>query len=412
LNKSLKIDSSTVKTPGFIFDEVDIIAQIKKIRELSDICGANLLYSIKACSSINVLKIISPLVDGFSCSSLNEIILSKEILGESGTIHFTSPCIRPVDAEQIANNTNYIHFNSTSQWKMYRDIFSSNKSCGIRVNPALSYIDDNRYDPCRAQSKLGVQIDELAQLYKQDTNCMIDITGLHFHTNCDSDDLGQLAETVNHLCLVAAPILENISWINLGGGYLLDAPKGVNELTYAINRLRTEFGLKVFLEPGAGIVRGSGYLVSSVVDVFDKDGVNIVVLDTTVNHLPEVFEYQYEPSVLEHIENASFRCTLAGSTCLSGDVFGEYSFKKPLEVGDKVIFNDVGAYSMVKAHTFNGISLPTIYTYTVDHDLILEKQFTYDDFKSRLGENSNASLRKRNQNTSYRRPQKSLGLPS
>jgi carboxynorspermidine decarboxylase len=171
----------------------------------------------------------------------------------------------------------------------------------------------------------------------------------------------------------------------MGGGYLFAEDRDVDALCQAVAITRRHRDLEVFIEPGATLVRGAGFIVSSVIDLFANDGKTIAVLDTTVNHMPEVFEYQFEPDVLDHSDDGAFEYTLAGSSCLAGDVFGTYAFVRPLEVGSRIVFANQGAYTFVKAHMFNGINLPSIYARTPAAQFVLKRRFTYTDFTSRIG---------------------------
>ena len=170
--------------------------------------------------------------------------------------------------------------------------------------------------------------------------------------------------------------------MNLGGGYLFGVDGQPEELRRAIDVFASR-GLRVFMEPGAGLIREAGFIVSSVLDVFESSGRTVVVLDTSVNHMPEVFEYSFEPDVVGHEDGAPFSCILAGATCLAGDVFGDYSFAAPLAVGDRVAFKNAGAYTLTKAHMFNGIDLPAIYALTESRELQLKKEFGYPTFADR-----------------------------
>jgi len=180
-------------------------------------------------------------------------------------------------------------------------------------------------------------------------------------------------------------------WINLGGGYLFDEAVSLTPFYEAVELLRSKYHLQVFIETGASIVRKAGYLVSTVLDIFESEGKTIAILDTTVNHMPEVFEYQFEPDILGSEEDGRFAYILAGCTCLAGDLFGEYTFPEPLEVGSRVVFANVGAYTLVKAHMFNGINLPTMYALTKEGGLVMKKRFTYEDFASRCGVKTGAA---------------------
>jgi carboxynorspermidine decarboxylase len=149
--------------------------------------------------------------------------------------------------------------------------------------------------------------------------------------------------------------------------------------------LQSRHGLDVYIEPGAALVRKAGYLVTTVIDLFRVEGKSIAVLDTTVNHVPEVFEYQFEPDVLGHDDAGAHEYRLAGSSCLAGDLMGDYAFRRPLRIGSRVVLTNVGAYAMVKSHMFNGINLPTIYSVTRAGEIVLRRRFTYEDFVSRFG---------------------------
>ena len=209
--------------------------------------------------------------------------------------------------------------------------------------------------------------------------------GLLVHSNCDSTDLGDLLGTVQHLDVRLERVLERVEWVNLGGGYLFEESENIDPFCEAVGLLTSKYGLEVFIEPGAAMVRGAGYLMSTVLDLFDSGGENVAVLDTTVNHMPEVFEYDYSPDVVGHRDGGPHRYILAGASCLAGDLFGEYAFEDALKVGSRVVFANVGAYTLVKAHMFNGINLPAVYALTEEGELVVKRRFGYEDFLASCG---------------------------
>ena len=378
-----------VRTPAFLLDKDKLARSIRRVHRVKSEATVRLLYPLKAMSSFSVLIGLQNYIDGYAVSSLFEARLANEIAQEKHSIHFTSPSIALEQFCRIQSFVDFISFNSLTQLETFNEIDTGKTSFGLRANPQISFIDDLRYDPARTASKLGVPLNDLVALLSngsQDT--LVGITGIHFHNNTDSTDFDQLLQTVERLDWALGDWLSTLDWINLGGGYLFPQDANLEPFYKTVDLLKSKHRLEVFIEPGAAIVRDAGFMVSSVVDIFKSDGKHIAVLDTTVNHMPEVFEYQYEPDVMGHVESGKHEYILAGGSCLAGDVFGEYAFDEPLEVGSRVVFTGMGAYTLVKAHMFNGINLPTIYSLRENGELVLEKEFTYEDFVSRCGGNT------------------------
>jgi carboxynorspermidine decarboxylase len=355
------------------------------LRKVADQASCKLLYSPKANSLSNVLRCVDQHVDGFACSSPFELRLVDELCGADRSLHLVSPLIKRETLDAVVERLNYVTFNSLSQWRRLRDRVSARTKVGLRVNPQLSFIGDARYDPCRENSKLGVPIATLADLIVSEPACLRGISGLHFHNNCESTDFASLVATARHIQDVIPKALEQIEWINLGGGYLFNLTQDYTDFFEAVAIFRETFGLEVFIEPGAAAVRRSGTVIATVHDVFDGDDVQIAVLDTTVNHMSEVFEFQFEPDVLGHVDGGQHSYVLSGGTCLAGDVFGEYTFDEPLSIGSPVTFLNMGAYTMTKAHRFNGVALPTIYVRRLDGTLEKIRADSFDEFARYAG---------------------------
>ena len=375
-----------IETPAFIYDENLLTAAVTRVARTAATTGCRLLYTLKPFSIADALRLLAGHVAGFAASSVFEAELAREVLGPRGSVHLTAPGLRAQDLPDVNQFCDHVSFNSLSQLARLGPELDSGISRGLRVNPQLSFVTDPRYDPCRIASRLGTPLGELARTFETSPELLAGLDGLHFHSNCDSDDLGQLRQTVEHLQSSLDPrLFGSIRWLNMGGGYLFASDQQEDELCGAVERARSVHGLEIFIEPGAALVRDAGFFVSTVVDLFASDGHTIAVLDTTVNHMPEVYEYQFEPEVLGHTEHGEFEYTLAGCSCLAGDIFGHYAFDHELAVGSTIVFGSSGAYTMVKAHMFNGINLPTVYARTPSGEVVLKKRFAYEDFTSRCG---------------------------
>ena len=378
--------SEELETPAFVYDESILLENVKNISKIVHSQQCKVLYTPKANAVHAILNAIAGHVDGFAASSVFEARLSREVINSHGSVHLTNPGLHAGDVPEVASLCDYVSFNSLSQFKAFGPELFPQAKCGLRVNPGMSLVRDIRYDPCRSNSKLGIPIDNLKDVHHQKSNPFQEISGLHFHTNSESDNFSGLLATVRHLVDLVGPLLEKMEWINLGGGYLFNDSDALEEFYECIDILRSDFKLEIFVEPGTAVVRNTCYLVASVVDIFVSGDKYVAVLDTTTNHWPEIFEFQFEPDVIGDEEDGQFEYILAGSTCLAGDIFGgNYAFNERLEIGSKIIFLDAGAYSLVKAHYFNGINLPSIYALTTGSTLSLQKRFTYADFVRQCG---------------------------
>jgi carboxynorspermidine decarboxylase len=369
------IKDSISSSPAFILDADEIINTLKILNTLRHRSRCKVLYSIKSLPLSSVLELVKPFVDGFSVSSLFEARLADEILAGQGAIHLTTPGIKTDEWDEMARLITHVSFNSTTQYQRLSTAAQTQVSIGLRVNPKLSFLKDDRFDPCRPYSKLGVDIDELWQ-----SSCLDQVKGLHIHNVFSATDFTPLIKTLEKLRSYFGKSLAQLEWLNLGGGYLFNQIQDHRPFIDLVNQLKKDFDLEVYIEPGKAVVGSAGYLVSTVIDSFVSDGKTIAILDTSVNHNPEIFEYQRQAELHEHDPNGNYSAILAGCTCLAGDVFGEYQFSKPIAVGDKVIFKNVGAYSLVKANQFNGYNLPDIYRY---QDLLLKKlkHYPYQDYR-------------------------------
>jgi carboxynorspermidine decarboxylase len=321
------------------------------------------------------LNILKPYVDGFSVSSLFEARLAKTILGDNSSIHLTTPGIRPDEIDELSRICTHISCNSWHQYHQFRSTKIELSALGLRINPKISMLDDERYDPCRANSKLGVDI---ADVFTADEAGFL--RGIHFHTVFGSTDGNQLCRIIDKIKHYAGDNMHDLDWINLGGGYFYDQLQDEKLLVDLVKTLITDYQVDVYIEPGKAIVGMSGSLVATVIDCFQSDGKILAVLDTSINHQPEVFEYQRKVDIVEEVLDGHYSAILAGSTCLAGDLFGEYRFAKPVQIGDKVTFVNVGAYSLVKANRFNGHDFPAIYFYRNGrYDCV--KSYGYDHYR-------------------------------
>jgi len=358
-------------SPAFILDADSILSQLQLFKQLQQQANFKLLFAIKALPLDAILKLVAPHVQGFAVSSLFEAQLVHETT-TSNNIHLTTPGIRAAEIATLARLCSHINFNSQNQYQRFAAQIKS-ATLGMRLNPKLSFLHDQRFNPCGLHSKLGVDIAELSLP-------MQNIQGLHFHTVFSATDFQALIQTLKKLQSHFGTAFKDLAWLNLGGGYLFNQITEFQSFITCIQALNANQATEIFIEPGKAIVNDAGYLLTTVIDILPSDGKTIAILDTSVNHHPEVFEYQRAPKLCEANSKGKYQVILAGSTCLAGDVFGEYSLEQELKIGDKLVFKQLGAYSLIKANRFNGYNLPDIYWHQAGNIRRI-KQYQYCDYQ-------------------------------
>ena len=372
-------DITEVKTPCYVIDEKKLLKNLEILKSVKDESGCKILLATKAFSMYSTFPLIGKYLDGVASSSLFEAKLGREEMNKE--VHIFSPAYIPEDINDIFNLCDHVIFNSFGQWKKYQDRAGENAvSCGLRINPEYSEIETNLYNPCAANSRLGIKICD----FKNEDLSGID--GLHFHTMCEQNS-DVLLRTIKIIDEKFSSMLKQIKWLNFGGGHhITRSDYDLETLKEAILLMKNKYNLEIYLEPGEAIPLNAGFLVTKVLDIVHNQ-MDIAILDTSAAcHMPDVIEMPYRPplmnSGLAHEKKYTYK--FGGPTCLAGDIIGDYSFDEPLHIGDRLVFEDMAIYTMVKNNTFNGVNLPSIYLVKENDSVQLIKSFGYEDFKSRL----------------------------
>ena len=382
IDMAVDIQTLELQTPSFLYDGGIFKKSAEAVVSAAQSAGCGLIYSMKPLTLYPVLQKIAYYVEGFSVSSVFEARLAKKVLTPEQTIHFASPRLVENEIAELVDRCDYINLNSLSQWRRFRDAFAGKVQCGLRINPELSFVADKKYDPCRSFSKLGTPLETVKKALKAEPEIFDGIDGVHIHSNSEANNFAQFRRTIEKIENHIPELLERCKWIDSGGGYLFDDPKNLDDFYKSINRLKADYGLETFIEPGFTFVNRAGSLITSVIDKFDQNGKTVVVVDTTVNHLPEVLEFEYEPDIAGFTQNGEYEYLITGCSCLAGDMFGEYRFNQSLEIGTRLQIENIGAYSLVKAHRFNGINLPDVWFMAENGELDLLKRFTFEEYAS------------------------------
>jgi len=371
-------------TPCFLIDENRVIHNLEILKGVSKRTGCKILLAQKAFSMYSTYPLLRQYLDGTTASGLYEARLGHTYFGKE--THVFSPAFRQDEFVEVLKYADCIVFNTPNQVRKYgKEAKQAGKSIGLRINPEHSTQENQDiYNPCAPGSRLGTTI------LKFDEEIVPLLDGLHFHTLCQQGS-DALAATVQAVEEKFGKYLPQMKWLNLGGGHHITRPDyDLSLLEETIQHLQETYDLQVYLEPGEAVVLNAGYLVSRVLEIMENQ-ILIAILDTSAAcHMPDVLEMPYRPPLQkskapgEDPKGFPYTYRLAGPTCLAGDIIGNYSFARPLHIGDKLVFEDMALYTMVKTNTFNGMPLPAIVWRNCSGEVTIVREFGYDDFKSRL----------------------------
>ena len=376
-----------LKTPCYVIDEKRLQQNAEVLSSVMSHTGCKILLAQKAFSNYDFYPLLSRYLSGTEASGLYEARLGKEEMPE-GEVHVFCAAYRDDEFDELLKYADHIVFNSIHQLAKFGSLAKQQgKSIGLRINPECSTQEGHEiYDPCAKGSRLGVTRDVWDKEMTPDLLDMLD--GIHFHTLCEQNS-DALEATLKAVEEKFGDILPSMKWINMGGGHhITKADYDVARLEKLLIYAREKWNVQVYLEPGEAVALNAGYLLTRILDIVENNGMKIAILDSSAAcHMPDVIEMPYTPPLMNAATDDSkpYRYRLAGPTCLSGDVTGDYSFDSELKIGDMLIFGDMAIYTTCKNNTFNGMPLPDIFRLGKDGSFEKLTDFGYGDFKGRLG---------------------------
>ena len=373
-------------TPIYIIEEQRLRRNLRLIADVARRADVEIILAFKAFALWKTFPIFREYINSTTASSLGEARLAVEKFGAKA--HTYSPAYTDEEFDEIVDCSSHLTFNSLSQYERLHERVGERASIGLRVNPEYSEVGTMLYNPCAAGTRFGVTADKLPE------QLPADIEGFHCHCHCESGP-DVLERTLVHIEEKFARWFPQLKWLNLGGGHLMTRRDyDVDHLITILQGLHRRYPwLKIILEPGSAFAWQTGPLVSHVVDIVEDHGIRTAILDVSFTcHMPDCLEMPYYPDVrhAEHVERSPGDCPqdavyrLGGNSCLSGDFMGYWQFDHELQVGEEVIFEDMIHYTTVKTNMFNGISHPAIAMLHTDGSLEILREFTYDDYCSRM----------------------------
>ncbi|MBX8799550.1 carboxynorspermidine decarboxylase [Ochrobactrum sp. MR28] len=364
----------TTNTPYYLIDKSKLLPNLEKIKYVREQSGAKSLLALKCFATWSVFDLMSEYMDGTTSSSLYEVRLGKEKF--PGETHAYSVAYADDEIEDVLKNSDKIIFNSIGQLTRFEEA-SKNHIRGLRVNPQVSTSDFTLADPARPFSRLGewdaTKIEAV----------MDKVSGFMFHNNCENDKFERFDEMLGIIEERFGHLITRVKWVSLGGGIHFTGDNyPLDKFCARLKAFSEKYGVQIYLEPGEAAITKSATLEVTVLDTL-FNGKNLAIVDSSIEaHMLDLLIYRQtakmEPDTGDH------EIMICGKSCLAGDIFGEFRFEKPLQIGDRLSIQDVAGYTMVKKNWFNGVKMPSIVVRQLDGTEELVKEFTFDDFAAAL----------------------------
>ncbi|MDO8453187.1 MAG: carboxynorspermidine decarboxylase [Sulfurimonas sp.] len=376
----------TIKTPCYVCEEELLENNLKLLDYVQKESGAKIILALKGFAMWSTFPLVSKYLKGCTSSGLHEAKLAKEEFckfNPHAEVHTYSPAFKDEDIDEIARISDHIVFNSPNQLFKFKERvkeINPHVELSLRINPEVSSSPKDIYNPCGIYSRLGTTLANF------DEKVLEHIDGLNFHALCEQN-VDALEEVLVAFEEKFSKYFKGLKYINFGGGHhITKNGYDVEKLIRLIQEFKAKYDVEVYLEPGEAVGWQTGFLIATVLDVFEN-GMHVAILDTSAEaHMPDTLAMPYRADVRGSGEAGEKKYTyrFGGNTCLAGDIMGDYSFDTPLKIGDKVIFEDQIHYTFVKNSTFNGIKLPSLAIYRKDGTLDVVKEFGYTDYRGRL----------------------------
>ncbi len=368
-------------TPYYLINENRLLKNLKRIQQVREQTGVKSVLALKCFSTWPVFDLMSPYMDGTTSSSFYEARLGYEEFGKE--VHAYSVAFSEQDVEQLSSISDKIIFNSVNQLQQFAEK-TKHLSRGLRLNPQLSYSDYDLADPARKYSRLGV-----TSPLPPETTDLLD--GVMLHYNCENADFENFSRLLDQISVQYGTLFHQLNWLSLGGGvYFTRDEYSLEKFIQKLKTFQEQFNLQLYLEPGETAITDSTTLVTTVLDIVHNER-DIAIVDSSIEaHMLDLLTYQETAQVKGSSEKGKYHYSIAGKSCLAGDIFGEYRTDTPLQPGDQIELTDAGGYTMVKMNWFNGLSMPSIIIKRLDGSYETVKTFSYQDFKNNLGPSGGA----------------------
>ncbi|MEO0293990.1 MAG: diaminopimelate decarboxylase [candidate division WOR-3 bacterium] len=365
-----------INTPFYIYDTRVIYEKIKTLRE-SFSGSVELFFAVKANSSIAILRFLNKHNIGAEVVSPGEIFIALKAGIPSYKILYDSLARKEEEILfAIRKGIRFFNFESIGQAKLLEKCAKKTKQklfVFARINPGIFPKTHSHLSTGSSWSKFGIPIKDINKIVEVVKDFEhIELLGLHCHIGSQiltpEPYLKSLKKIENSIKILNKEGLA-IKYVNLGGGFGVPYKEGEKtfspiSLTEKYKEFSKKYGIKIFLELGRFFVAEAGFIITSIIDVKEREGKPLYVVDSGMNDNPRpaIYDAYHHIEPLFKKEGKRYLSRVVGPICENSDEFGTYSLPK-LKEGDLLIIYNCGAYTRTMASNYNGRPFPPEYLY-------------------------------------------------
>ncbi|GAA6096936.1 ornithine decarboxylase-like isoform X1 [Tachysurus ichikawai] len=384
--------SSSDQDAFFVADLGDVLKKhLKWVRFLPRVTP---FYAVKCNESRAVVKTLATLGVGFDCASKTEIQLVLSLGVEPNRIIYANPCKQVSQIKYaFAHGVQMMTFDNEVE---LMKVAQSHESAKL----VLRIATDDSTAKFKLSMKFGATLKSSRLLLERAKELGLDIIGVSFHVGSGCTDPETFTQAIaDARCVfdMGAELGYNMTLLDIGGGFpgSDDSKLKFEEITAVINPALDKYfpadsGVRIISEPGRFYVASAYMLAVNIIakkvntrkqsgsdaktllhdDKHGDDGTDDRTLMYYVNDGIYgsfnciVFDHAHvTPIVLKKPkpDERMYPCNIWGPTCDVVDLVVELCTLPDLQVGDWLLFENMGAYTVAASSTFNGFQKPDIY---------------------------------------------------
>lgn len=351
-------------TPIYVYDSSKILNQISNLNEAFAGLKLKIKYATKALSNMSILKLMKKAGVGLDVVSIQELHIGLKAGFSPADIMFTPNCVPFEEIEEAVKIGVNINIDNLPFLELFGQLYGNSVACCIRVNPHITAGGNDKIKTGHAESKFGISLLQIEEVYALISKYNLNVSGLHVHTGSDFGSVDVFMQGAEVIFNIARNV-KNLKFIDFGSGFKVAYKKGdkVTNLTELGSQMKIAFTafcksygseLEIWFEPGKYLVSESGVLLASATVVKPTPATTFVGVNTGLNHLirPMMYDAYHDIVNVSNPNGEKNNYSVVGYICET-DTFGWEREMTTVQKDDIIAFKNAGAYGFSMSSNYN-----------------------------------------------------------